>query len=209
MIQTENLTLDGLRHLSENHPDTKILFSSSCRDCTLSAFQHYFETGTAEYCSEAGDIYQQNRTRFVKALQELPNTAVFIWKEYYLLADLTGHILMDSDIFFSTSWTRPPPSPPGFPLLSMAIFSAWEQNSWKRHSEIQVTATPVPLVYNRQRCEATIRDINTEAASTGQRRTHSAAPFCFLRQRKEKRKGLFPHFRQFILAFLLFSDIII
>ena len=36
----------------------------------------------------------------VKALQELPNTAVFIWKEYYLLADLTGHIFMDSDTFF-------------------------------------------------------------------------------------------------------------
>ena len=75
-------------------------FSSSCRDCTLSAFQHYFETGKTEYSSEAGDAYQQNLRQFVLELRELPHTAVFIWKEYYLLANLTGHIFMDSDTFF-------------------------------------------------------------------------------------------------------------
>ena len=99
-IRTDNLTLDGLRQLSADHPDTKILFSSSCRDCTLSAFQHYFETGKTEYSSETGDVYEKNLRHFVSELQKLPNTAVFIWKEYYLLADLTGHIFMDTDTFF-------------------------------------------------------------------------------------------------------------
>ena len=99
-IKTDNLTLNGLRQLSVNHPDTKILFSSSYRDYILSTYQLYFETGKIEYSSAAGDVYQENLNQFAIELQELPNTALFVWKEYYLVADLTGHIFMDSDTFF-------------------------------------------------------------------------------------------------------------
>ena len=99
-IQTDNLTLDALRQLSITHPATKILFISSCRDYTLSAFQRYFDTGKTEYTSEAGDVYQKNLRQFILELQKLPHSACFIWKEYYLLADLTGHIFMDTDTFF-------------------------------------------------------------------------------------------------------------
>ena len=99
-IKTDNLTLDGLRQLSANHPSTKILFSSSYRDYILSTYQEYFATGKTAYSSETGDVYQKNLKQFITELQKLPNTALFIWKEYYLLADLTGHIFMDSDTFF-------------------------------------------------------------------------------------------------------------
>ena len=116
-IQTDNLTLDGLRQLSENHPSTKILFSSSYRDYILSTFQNYFETGKTEYSFKAGDVYQENLSRFSGELQKLPNTALFIWKEYYLVADLTGHIFMDSDTFFLHELDR------------TATLAAWLQNA--------------------------------------------------------------------------------
>ena len=99
-IKTDNITLDAIKQLSATHPSAKILFSASYRDYILATFQNYFETGKIEYSSEAGDNYQKNLVQFAAELQNLPNTALFIWKEYYLVADLTGHIFMDSDTFF-------------------------------------------------------------------------------------------------------------
>ena len=57
------------------------LLSSSYRDYTLSAFQHYFETGKAEYSSKAGDVYEQNLRRLILELDQLPHTTYFVWKE--------------------------------------------------------------------------------------------------------------------------------
>ena len=92
--------LDGLRQLSQHHPGVKILFSSSIRDYILSAFQNYFATGEMNFSSLSGDVYLQNLRHTASELQQLPNTALFLWKEYYLLADLTAHTYSDADTFF-------------------------------------------------------------------------------------------------------------
>ena len=97
---SDNLMLDGLRQLSQHHPGVKILFSSSIRDYILSAFQNYFATGEMNFSSLSGDVYLQNLRHTASELQKLPNTALFLWKEYYLLADLTAHTYSDADTFF-------------------------------------------------------------------------------------------------------------
>lgn len=104
-LVSDNIVLDSLRALSKDHPDTKILFSSSVRDNALSSYQNYYTNGVLETGNEIGDVYQENLKLMVKDLQSIPNTGVLIWDGYNDKngTNLTGHTLMFMPVFYSDS----------------------------------------------------------------------------------------------------------
>lgn len=104
-LVSDNIVLDSLRALSKDHPDTKILFSSSVRDNALSSYQNYYTNGVLETSNEIGDVYQENLKLMVRDLQSIPNTGVLIWDGYNDKegTNLTGHTLMFMPMFYSDS----------------------------------------------------------------------------------------------------------
>ena len=104
-LVSDNIVLDSLRALSKDHPETKILFSSSVRDNALSSYQNYYTNGVLETSNEIGNVYQENLKLMVKDLQSIPNTGILIWDGYNDKKDsnLTGHTLMFMPMFYSDS----------------------------------------------------------------------------------------------------------
>ena len=102
-LVSNNIVLDSFRALSKDHPDTKILFSSSVRDNALSSYQNYYTNRVLETGNEIGDVYQENLKLMVKDLQSIPNTGVLIWDGYNDKegTNLTGHTLMFMPMFYS------------------------------------------------------------------------------------------------------------
>lgn len=101
-LSSDNIVLDSLQALSEDHPDTKILFSSSVRDGTLTKYQNYYDNGVFESTEEMGDVYQANLAEMVESLLELPNTGVLIWDDYAYDSEtnLTWHTLLAISTFY-------------------------------------------------------------------------------------------------------------
>ena len=104
-LVSDNIVLDSLLALSKDHPETKILFSSSVRDNALSSYQNYYTNGVLETGNEIGDVYQENLKLMVKDLQSIPNTGILIWDGYNDKegTNLTGHTLMFLPMFYSDS----------------------------------------------------------------------------------------------------------
>ena len=78
-LTTNDLVLDSLKALHEDHPACKIMFGCSVRDGALSSVQNYIDHGINDAGSEEGDVFQANLTAFVRELTAIPNTAVFLW----------------------------------------------------------------------------------------------------------------------------------
>lgn len=104
-LVSDNIALDSFRALSKDHPDTKILFSSSVRDNALSSYQNYYTNNIFEADNVIGDTYQNNLKTMVRELQSIPNTKILIWDGYNDKEDtnLTGHTLMFMPMFYSDS----------------------------------------------------------------------------------------------------------
>lgn len=100
---SENITLDLLCALSENHPNVKILFGCSVRDGALSMYQNYLDTGDFVATEAAGDIHQTHLSEMVRSVLEIPNSAVFIWDgiPYDKDSNLTQHTILDMEEFYS------------------------------------------------------------------------------------------------------------
>lgn len=78
-LTTNDLVLDSLKALHEDHPTCKILFGCSIRDEALASVQNYIDNGINDAGKAEGDVFQTNLTAFVGELTAVPNTAVFIW----------------------------------------------------------------------------------------------------------------------------------
>jgi hypothetical protein len=102
-LVSNNITLDSLKALAKDHPNTKILFSSSVRDNALSKYQNYYSNSIMKATNEAGDVYQKNLKEMVRSLQKIPNTGVLIWEGYndQKGTNLTGHTLMFMPYFYA------------------------------------------------------------------------------------------------------------
>ncbi len=104
-LTTNNITLDCLKKLSENHPSTKILYGGSTRDGALTMYQNYYTNGTLKATNEMGDVFQQELKEFVDELLKLPNSAVLIWDNISYEdsnTNLTGHVLEFMPFFYET-----------------------------------------------------------------------------------------------------------
>ncbi len=103
-LVSNNITLDSLKALAKDHPNTKILFSSSVRDNALSKYQNYYSNGIMKATNEAGDAYQKNLKEMVTQLQKLPNAHVLIWEGFNDVkgTNLTGHTLMFLPTFYES-----------------------------------------------------------------------------------------------------------
>ena len=102
-LQGSNLTLDSLRHLSDDYPETTILFTCSCRDAILSRYQNYLMDGafTATQASEQRFRTQLRET--VDGLLALENSGVFIWDDHpENTRAMTGHISIGKRFFADT-----------------------------------------------------------------------------------------------------------
>ena len=104
-IQSDNLVIDGLTHLKEEHPDVTILYTGSVRDNALTVYQSYVDNGKfgeAENTPENGTVYQNNLKEMVSQLQEkIPDCGIFIFD---LGLDKKTHntqhmIINSSDVF--------------------------------------------------------------------------------------------------------------
>lgn len=101
---TDDLVLDSLKALSQDHPKAKMLFGCSVRDGALASVQNYMDTGINEPTEEFGDVFQGHLKAFVAKLQQLPNTASFIWDGYPYPdtpdLNLTSHTIESLPTFF-------------------------------------------------------------------------------------------------------------
>ncbi len=94
-ITGDNITLDALGALAADHPDVKILFSSSTRDEALVEVQAYFDTGTKQKTPAGGDEYTERLVTFVKQLRQIsPNVALYVFDGEPLDNGLTQHTML-------------------------------------------------------------------------------------------------------------------
>ncbi|MCM1220041.1 MAG: pectin acetylesterase-family hydrolase [Lachnospiraceae bacterium] len=79
-LVSDNLTLDGLRALSQEYKGrVRILFDCSRRDGALANHQAYFRKGEKTWTDEDGDFFGQLLKSTVAELSELPDTGIYIW----------------------------------------------------------------------------------------------------------------------------------
>lgn len=91
----DNLVLDSLTALAEDHPQVKVLFSSTTRDESLVEVQAYFDTGTMTKSSEGGKAYEQRLRTFIHDLREaVPHSAFYIARSPINDQGLTFHTLL-------------------------------------------------------------------------------------------------------------------
>lgn len=94
-LTTNNITLDALTALAADHPDVKILFSSSPRDESLVEVQAYFDDGALAKTSAGGDKYTQTLTTFIDELRQVsPNVAFYIFEGAPMENGLTQHTML-------------------------------------------------------------------------------------------------------------------
>ena len=95
-LHSNNIVLDSLQALSNDHPNTKILYSCSVRDSALTSVQNYFDIGDDIATEEGGAKFQANLKEMVSAVKELPNSVILIWDAYRdaMIPSLTGHTIM-------------------------------------------------------------------------------------------------------------------
>lgn len=99
-IYSNNIVLDALQALKEDREYVKILFACSTRDSALQSYQSYIDTGYFGYSLEAGDIFFENLKQMVIDLQEIKDSAVYIFdtsvnEEY----QLTRHMVLPNNPF--------------------------------------------------------------------------------------------------------------
>lgn len=94
-ISDNNLTLDALSALAADHPEVKVLFSSSIRDDALVEVQSYFDSGDMRKTPEGGDDYERILADFVNNLRAaVPNVAFYIFDSERSPENLTMHTML-------------------------------------------------------------------------------------------------------------------
>lgn len=94
-LTTDNITLDALTALAEEHPDVKILFSSSTRDESLVEVQAYFDTGTLDKTAAGGNEYTRTLRAFIDRLRQVsPHVAFYVFDGAPLDSGLTQHTML-------------------------------------------------------------------------------------------------------------------
>lgn len=94
-ITTDNLTLDMLSALAHDHPDVKVLFSSSTRDDALVEVQAYFDTGAMTKSAAGGEAYQRQLSTFVAQLRNaVPHVAFYLFQGASKEKGLTQHTML-------------------------------------------------------------------------------------------------------------------
>ena len=79
-LVSDNLTLDGLRALSQKYPGrAKILFDCSIRDGALANHQSYLRKQEKTWTDEDGDYIESVIRDMATELLKLPDTGVFLW----------------------------------------------------------------------------------------------------------------------------------
>lgn len=122
-LVSDNMTLDSLRALSKDHPQTRILFSCSVRDSAIAAFQGFFARGKLEATAEDGDVVQNNLKAAVPEMLKLPKTNVLIWEGFGPEGtNLSGHALMMLDTFSTAD-------------LNGTTMADWVKNAVDGHAE--------------------------------------------------------------------------
>ena len=79
-LVSDNLTLDGLRALSQKYPGrARILFDCSIRDGALANHQSYLRKKEKTWTDEDGDYIESVIRNMATELLKLPDTGVFLW----------------------------------------------------------------------------------------------------------------------------------
>lgn len=82
IIRTDNITLDALRALREEHTDVKILFTCSYKDGMLGQMQSYLNGTDYEISKKNSALYERLLTNMVKELQEqISNVGIYLFDE--------------------------------------------------------------------------------------------------------------------------------
>ncbi len=107
-LVSDNLTLDGLRALSQEYPGrAQILFDCSIRDGALANHQGYLRKGEKTWTDEDGDFIESLLRKTVPELLKLPDTGVFIWDGIPCDSqhqNLTMHTIIPSSEFTEASF---------------------------------------------------------------------------------------------------------
>lgn len=104
-IESDNIVLDCLTALHNDHPEVKILFDCSVRDNALANYQAYIDKGDNSVTTRSdGDVFQKNLQKMVVGLQEqVPGCGIFLWDDVWdnEKEALTMHTILISHHFFT------------------------------------------------------------------------------------------------------------
>ena len=100
----ENLALDHLMVLAKDHPNVKILLTSSIRDGDLGRYIAFLENGSLVAERRHGDFYQQKLKEMVDELSKHNKSAFLLWEEMMMdeQKKLTGHTIIFTPHFFES-----------------------------------------------------------------------------------------------------------
>lgn len=104
-LTTDNITLDSLVALHQEHENVKILFTCSYRDGMLGQYQSYLNGKDYVATKEGGDILNRNLKEMVEQMEEqIPNCGLYIFDSPYSdkkgEETLTVHTVLLSDLAF-------------------------------------------------------------------------------------------------------------